>query len=389
MAPPQDAPAGPAAVGTVTPLRPTVAGVLELLPRGHGLPAHVWETRHRWVVRTLLLSTALLPPFGLARGLSVTHSLLEGVGPALMVAIASAPGLGPRIRSSLSAVGLMVVASLAVHVADGSIEAHFLFFVMVPVVALYESWIPFGLAVGYVLFHHGVIGTLHARAVFDHASAERSPWLWAGIHAALFAACCLGSIVNWRLHEQAREDGQRLSLARAALEEQVCTDPLTGLRNRLGLGADLDHVQAVSERHERSYCVAMLDIDNFKAYNDIYGHVSGDQALRTVADTLTASLRRTDSVYRYGGEEFLVLLPDQSLDEAARAVERVRSRLQSLAVEHRGAGPEGVLTVSTGVACSAPGRRRPASLLVADADAALYEAKRAGRNRSATAHATA
>jgi len=173
-----------------------------------------------------------------------------------------------------------------------------------------------------------------------------------------------------------------LARARAALARQAHTDPLTGLRNRLGLAADLEQLHNVSERYDHDYCVAMCDIDLFKTYNDTYGHPAGDQALRTVAATLAEQVGKGDRVYRYGGEEFLLLLPGQDLDEAATALERVRSQLQSLAIEHRGAGPHAVLTFSAGLALSHPGRRIPSSELIAEADTALYEAKRAGRNRT-------
>lgn len=176
-----------------------------------------------------------------------------------------------------------------------------------------------------------------------------------------------------------------LSRTRAALSRLAHTDPLTGLRNRLGLAADLEQLRNLSERHGRSYCVAMCDLDRFKAYNDTYGHPAGDLALRAVATTLTEQLRTSDRIYRYGGEEFLILLPEQRLPEAGTAMERVRTELQTLSVEHLDAGPTGVLTISIGLADSTPDRRLPSAGLLAAADGALYQAKRDGRNRVALA----
>jgi diguanylate cyclase (GGDEF)-like protein len=178
-----------------------------------------------------------------------------------------------------------------------------------------------------------------------------------------------------------------LARARAALEDQMHTDPLTGLRNRVGLTADLEHVHNVSERYHHSYCIAMCDIDFFKAYNDTYGHPAGDQALRAVAATLTAHVRKGDRIYRYGGEEFLILLPEQTMAEAATALNRVRAQLHTLAIEHRGAGRAAVLTISVGLAASRPAHRVCSSELVAQADTALYEAKTTGRDRIALATA--
>jgi two-component system chemotaxis response regulator CheY len=161
-----------------------------------------------------------------------------------------------------------------------------------------------------------------------------------------------------------------LAETRAELAKQAHTDPLTGLSNRLGLAADLQQVHNISERYDRSYCVAICDVDYFKRFNDIYGHLAGDQALRTVAATLAAQVRDADRVYRIGGEEFLVLLPEQSVEGGRVAVERIRGRLEDLAVAHVGS-ELGLLTVSVGLAGSSPAHRLATSDLLAQADAAL------------------
>ena len=172
-----------------------------------------------------------------------------------------------------------------------------------------------------------------------------------------------------------------LAAARTELGHLAHTDPLTGLRNRLGLATDLQYLHSVSERANRKYCLAMCDIDMFKAYNDHYGHPAGDQALSAVATALISQLRRGDQVYRFGGEEFLVLLPEQDLGGAAIALERVRSHLHTLSIEHEGAGPGRHLSISVGIASSSPAHRPPVDGLIAEADQALYRAKRTGRDR--------
>lgn len=175
----------------------------------------------------------------------------------------------------------------------------------------------------------------------------------------------------------------QLSRTRGELFRQAHTDPLTGLRNRLSLGADLDELHRLSARYGRSYCLALCDVDFFKRYNDTYGHPAGDQALRGVAATLAEQLRDVDRIYRYGGEEFLVLLPEQGLVTAAAAMQRVRTRQQSAAIQHRKGGPFGVLTLSIGISSAdAAGRQAPGDVLAA-ADAALYDAKAGGRNQVA------
>jgi diguanylate cyclase (GGDEF)-like protein len=177
----------------------------------------------------------------------------------------------------------------------------------------------------------------------------------------------------------------QLARHRAELAHLARHDPLTGLGNRRSLDEDLEVLHARSRRYGRGYAVAMCDIDRFKAYNDTQGHQAGDQALRAVTATIAQELRGGDSVYRYGGEEFLLILPEQTLDTALVAVERVRSAVERLAIPQPSAAPEGVLTVSAGITAYAPGHQTTAAELLRQADAALYRAKSAGRNRIAVA----
>jgi two-component system chemotaxis response regulator CheY len=154
-------------------------------------------------------------------------------------------------------------------------------------------------------------------------------------------------------------------------------DPLTGVGNRLRLAEDLATVCGRVERYGHAYCVAIVDVDHFKAYNDASGHLAGDDVLRGVAAALRDTVRTGDMVYRYGGEEFVVLLPEQTLDGAARAGERLRAAIEGLALAH----PAGsVVTASVGVAGLGDGSCTPDELFEL-ADQALYGAKAAGRNR--------
>jgi diguanylate cyclase (GGDEF)-like protein len=171
---------------------------------------------------------------------------------------------------------------------------------------------------------------------------------------------------------------------RAQLAHLAHHDQLTGLGNRRSLDEDLEMLHARGRRYGRGFALAMCDIDRFKAYNDTHGHQAGDQALRAVAATIAGELRGGDSVYRYGGEEFLLVLPEQTVDTALVAVERVRSAVERLTIGHAAAGP-GPLTVSAGITAYAPGDTTTAEELLRQADAALYRAKSAGRNRIAVA----
>jgi two-component system, cell cycle response regulator len=161
-------------------------------------------------------------------------------------------------------------------------------------------------------------------------------------------------------------------------------DPLTALRNRRALSEDLEDLEARASRYGHRYCMAVLDIDYFKSYNDTYGHPAGDEVLQIVSARLTELLRSGDSLYRYGGEEFLCIFPEQSLASGARAVERMRVGVEELAVPHIG-NPSGRLTLSGGVAILDAGRRRSASQVLKEADEAMYRAKKGGRNRVETA----
>jgi diguanylate cyclase (GGDEF)-like protein len=157
-------------------------------------------------------------------------------------------------------------------------------------------------------------------------------------------------------------------------------DPLTGLGNRLALDEDLDQLQARVTRYGHRYCIALFDVDHFKAYNDTYGHQSGDEALQAVAAQLASEHRGGDATYRYGGEEFLCIFPEQSLATATIAAQRIRSGLVELAIPHAG-NPLGVLTISGGLAMLDPGHARSVDEVLKEADEALYVAKELGRNR--------
>jgi len=122
----------------------------------------------------------------------------------------------------------------------------------------------------------------------------------------------------------------RVTALHRRLHDDARHDTLTGLGNRLRLAEDLEALSGRVERYGHSYCVALFDIDDFKGYNDGAGHLGGDGALRAVAGALQQQIRSGDAVYRYGGDEFLVLLPEQSLESARLAAERLREAVEAL-----------------------------------------------------------
>ena len=186
------------------------------------------------------------------------------------------------------------------------------------------------------------------------------------------------------LHDELRDQRAALVRLNSLLYDDARRDPLTLLGNRLQLMEDLTAAASRVERYGHSYCLALYDVDFFKAYNDTFGHPAGDHALRRVAQVLAGSVRAGDMAYRYGGEEFLILLPEQSLVTAGAAVERTRAAVQAMALPHPGNEPIGTLTVSAGIAESSPAQPLDVEEWLRRADIALYMAKDRGRNRIVT-----
>ena len=182
------------------------------------------------------------------------------------------------------------------------------------------------------------------------------------------------------LHRQLAAQRIELERLNCDLADVARRDPLTGLGNRRALEEDLALLEARVSRYGHTYGVALLDIDYFKSYNDNHGHQAGDEVLRAVAAELRDQARSGDALYRYGGEEFLCIFPEQSLATATQAVQRMRLGVAQLAIEHVD-NPPGVLTLSAGVAQLDSRHSRSMSEVLKAADEALYRAKDLGRNR--------
>jgi len=181
--------------------------------------------------------------------------------------------------------------------------------------------------------------------------------------------------------QQALLAGLRNVSPQRALEERLrelaTTDGLTGLLNRRRLMEVAEEEMTRATRYGRPLCLGMLDLDHFKAVNDRFGHLVGDDALRTVAEAVKGELRRYDQAGRYGGEEFVVILPETSLEAGRTVLERIRDRVSALRLG--GAAEGAMVTASIGLVEWRPGE--PLGAAIQRADGALYQAKRAGRNR--------
>ncbi|ADW17935.1 diguanylate cyclase [Desulfobulbus propionicus DSM 2032] len=178
------------------------------------------------------------------------------------------------------------------------------------------------------------------------------------------------------------EANQSLELANEELRKLTNLDGLTGIANRRYHEDKLHREWRRCQRTNSSLAAIMIDIDQFKKFNDHYGHVAGDQCLREVATALQKGMRRvSDSLARYGGEEFICLLPDCSAEAAYKVAELFHQRIDQLKIPHATSQVAPILTVSQGVAAMVPSRDSKASELIRQADQALYHAKMLGRNR--------
>jgi len=179
-----------------------------------------------------------------------------------------------------------------------------------------------------------------------------------------------------------------LAIERAAWQERAnqfqvmsITDPLTGLHNRRYLEARLTEELSRSKRYDYPLSFMMIDIDDFKVYNDRNGHQAGDRALEITAQCLRAALRKVDVASRYGGEEFSILLPQTTLQEAGVIADRIRRKINDTQFTHGKSQPLGAVTVSIGLSAFSPALDS-AEAIVRAADRALYHAKRHGKNRA-------
>ena len=168
------------------------------------------------------------------------------------------------------------------------------------------------------------------------------------------------------------------------LEELATRDPLTGLFNRRELSRVLEEELERGKRYQRPMALLWIDFDRFKEVNDTYGHAAGDSVLRSVSRLLLGSVRSVDSIGRFGGEEFVIVLPEMDLDEARDTAERLRRKVAE-APQPLGDGKTVPLSISVGVAVY-PEHAQNAAALCAAADKAMYLAKGRGRNCVAMAH---
>src|SRR6476646_2775751 len=263
------------------------------LPKGQLLPEHVLRSRHRSICGLLWLHVPALFAFGMLVG---RHSVVHVTSDCALVALCGVGASSDRFRLKARVIaasfGLITCSAVLVDLWNGTIEAHFHFFVMIGVLTLYQDWTPFLVAIVYTVIHHGLGGVLSPSSVYgDNDQAVMHPWVWALIHGGFVLAASVAHVVAWRTNEN-----------------QLLRDPLTGLPSRV---LYLNNLKLALERlgrgPERSVAVLFLDLDRFKVINDSLGHGAGDQLLEAVAERIGHTLRRHETLARFGGDEFVIL----------------------------------------------------------------------------------
>ena len=222
---------------------------------------------------------------------------------------------------------------------------------------------------------------------------RQTAWFW--VLGATAVAGLFAGGVRFRLHRAGEREKElvalvaertaQLELANRDLKRLSTIDALTGIGNRRSFDEFLRLFWTQARRSRASISILMLDVDDFKKYNDAFGHLKGDDVLKRIADTISGAVSRTgDIVARFGGEEFAVLLLETPLAGAAVVAERMRARVEALAIPTPSGASEWV-TVSVGAAAAIPERDAGPEILLALADQLLYAAKSAGKNRIAVA----
>jgi diguanylate cyclase (GGDEF)-like protein len=285
----------------------------------------------------------------------------------------------PAILKTFGVLALALASAAAVF----SVSRYPLLFLLFPALLFVDSMLAFaGTAIAVVgISLIAVYMTTHAIGPFGlwphdlWVTRDVAMQIYLGFHlVALFPASIM-MMERRRLAAELHDTNDQLLLL-------ASLDGLTGVANRRSLDERFSQEWNRAIRLQTPLALIMIDIDHFKQFNDLYGHHAGDQCLQTVARALRGEIQRVqDHLARFGGEEFALLLPHTDTDGALHMAEKLRTVVMELAIEHRGSAM-GRITVSLGCAAMVPAQGEESVILLQLADAALYEAKRTGRNRA-------
>ena len=289
----------------------------------------------------------------------------------------------PFVREALAAsLPLLIILQIdyGFAITASPSAAHYQY-VVIPMlcytnVSLHRLTFPFALAVsGVAVLAHSII-ILISGIIPDQVAVM--------VFVLLVVCAYITLVANFQMQRELRKSylyALRDRLRHAEADAASRRDALTGLANRHHLDVELRKLWAVPKEEAASVAVVMIDIDYFKPLNDRYGHGTGDLCLKRVAALVMAELRGSgDHAVRFGGEEFLLLLPDMQMVDAMRAAERIRKAIEAAAIPNEGGGLRGIVTASFGVATASVSDLSAVELIAA-ADSALYAAKRKGRNQ--------
>ena len=329
-----------------------------LLPQGGALTDRVWNIRHRRLRQLLVLHAIGIVVYAVARNVGVVHAVVEGMVPLLAAVAAGPPRLGRGWRALIVSFGLLSASGILVHLSGGLIEFHFHFFVMVALLSLYQEWVPFLAAIGFVVLHHGTVGVIDPEAVYNHPAAWAHPWRWALLHGAFILGMSAACVTAWRLNEF-----------------QALYDALTRLPNRELFRDRVSRALGSARRTGRPTAVVLFDLDGFKKVNDSLGHSVGDLLLSQVGSRLLDCTRTSDTPSRLGGDEFAVLLHEiTGPEDAIRVARRIDTALsEPFNIEGREVPIEA--SIGIGISDGPTGNVVTAEQLIRDADVAMYRAK--------------
>ncbi|HMC14419.1 MAG TPA: diguanylate cyclase [Albitalea sp.] len=334
-----------------------------------------------------LFNDSLVRPEAMALAATLRLGVMTPYGLAVLWLIRR--GVSPRLREALMASTVTVAVTLSSAIFFGSTSPHTIYdpFAFSLIFLAANSVYP-------LRFVHAVVTSvmnllIAALFVLAYQPMPAEAKLFA---LALLAGTAVFTLVaNHRLETSERRS--YLLLLRETLRSETAlqsnreltvisyTDALTQLANRRRFEEIYDSAWRDAARGGGSIAVLMMDIDNFKRYNDRFGHLEGDRCLRRVAEAIREQVRGADFVARIGGEEFVVVLRNADGAQAARAGERIRMAVEDLAIAHDGHEGQRFVTISIGAGVIQPSRGGTATALLQRSDKALYDAKRGGRNR--------
>ena len=360
---------------------PITARVRDALPRGVPLAPGAWQARHRVILLVLWAQVPLLVLVGLVRGYSPLHTVAETF-PVVAFALLGAR-LGVReLQAVATCIGLLLADAVLIHFTGGMVEAHFGFFVMVPLIALYQDLKAFAIAIGFVVVHHVGMTLIAPNSVFDHAAAQNKPLLWAGIHAAFVVALVLVVLVFWRFAEQTQIELAQVMHeveARAAAAEHQAREARAAADRLEELTTQLQHSAAAADderraaQHESARRQAVLDratgfersllgvvagVDGTSAHME-----SSARALGTLADQTS---RQADTVASASGEvsDHVQRVADATDELSACIADIGRQVAQSSDIAHRAAADARATTATVGGLAEAVGRIGPVVQLI-------------------------